>query len=102
MICILDYGVFDFIIIGGGTSGSVLANRLSEIEDWNILLLEAGDTENDFTDIPAMNYYLRSTPMNWGYFTKPQENSCLGKIRLIHINYMLISFGTVKEELSLR
>lgn len=74
-----DYGIFDFIIIGGGTSGSVLANRLSEVETWNILLLEAGKTENDFTDIPAMTYYLRSTPMNWGYFTKPQKNSCLGK-----------------------
>lgn len=77
-----DFGVFDFIIIGGGSGGTVLANRLSEVENWDVLLLEAGDIENDFTDIPAMNYYLRTSPMNWGYFTKPQKNSCLGETKI--------------------
>jgi len=48
------------------SSGAVVANRLSEIEDWNILLLEAGGDETEISDVPLLTGYLQlSQLMNW-------------------------------------
>lgn len=67
---------YDFIIVGGGSAGSVLANRLSENPNWNILLLEAGPDEISLTDLPIMFPTLQLSPLDWQYKTEPGENYC--------------------------
>lgn len=70
---------YDFVIIGSGPAGCVLANRLSENTNWNILLIEAGKTETLVQNIPAIAAFFQSTDYNWGYVAEAQEGSCLGK-----------------------
>ncbi|XP_022115817.1 glucose dehydrogenase [FAD, quinone] [Pieris rapae] len=71
-----DKQEFDFIIIGAGSAGCVLANRLSEISKWNVLLLESGGNENFFSDIPIFAPFLSITPMNWDYSSEPEKKAC--------------------------
>lgn len=66
---------FDFVIIGGGNAGAVLANRLTENPDYKVLLLEAGPSDLDFpvTDIPFISPSLTPfTALDWNYTTVPQ------------------------------
>ncbi|XP_060533184.1 glucose dehydrogenase [FAD, quinone]-like [Cylas formicarius] len=75
---IIDLGEYDFVIVGGGTSGSVIANKLSEVPEWKILLLEAGDNPPEEVKVPSMYNYLKSGRYTWGFATTAQEHSCLG------------------------
>lgn len=59
--------VYDFIIIGGGSAGTVLASRLSEIPQWKILLLEAGGHETEISDVPLLSLYLHKSKLDWKY-----------------------------------
>ncbi|WP_226470661.1 choline dehydrogenase [Luteimonas panaciterrae] len=67
---------FDYIIIGAGSAGNVLAARLTEDADVTVLLLEAGgpDYRLDFrTQMPAaLAYPLQGTRYNWAYKTDPE------------------------------
>ncbi|CAB3246363.1 unnamed protein product [Arctia plantaginis] len=69
---------YDFIIVGAGTAGCVLANRLTEIPEWKVLLVEAGLNENFVMDIPILANYLQFTSANWGYKTQPSNKYCAG------------------------
>ncbi|KAJ3620549.1 hypothetical protein MTP99_004488 [Tenebrio molitor] len=69
---------YDFIVVGAGTAGCVLANRLSENPDWNVLLIEAGRSENYLMDMPILANYLQFTDSNWKYKTAPSGRFCMG------------------------
>ncbi|XP_063979780.1 glucose dehydrogenase [FAD, quinone]-like isoform X2 [Diachasmimorpha longicaudata] len=69
---------YDFIIIGAGSGGCVVANRLSEITHWNILLLEAGGEEIFLTDVPLLAPLMHITSYNWGYRTEPRPKNSDG------------------------
>ncbi|CAG7722954.1 unnamed protein product [Allacma fusca] len=67
---------FDFIIVGAGTAGSVVANRLSE--NFKVLLLEAGGEPNPLQSIPYLSPALLGLPhTDWEYLANPQVNACL-------------------------
>ncbi|XP_055678428.1 glucose dehydrogenase [FAD, quinone]-like [Lutzomyia longipalpis] len=65
---------YDFIIVGAGSAGSVLANRLSENPDWKILLLEAGGDPSIESAIPQMSEKLMKTPLDWQYIIENSRN----------------------------
>jgi choline dehydrogenase len=67
--------MFDYIIIGAGAAGCVLAHRLTEDPACRVLLLEAGGEDNDpAIRIPAFYGRLQDSPCDWGDRTAPQTN----------------------------
>ncbi len=71
-----DTGEFDYIIVGAGSAGCVLANRLSEDQNCRVLLLEAGGDDNDIRiKLPLAAISLWFDPaVNWGYLSDPEPH----------------------------
>ena len=64
---------YDYIVIGAGSAGCVVTNRLTENPEITVLLLEAGnpDTKPEI-QVPLECTHLLGTEVDWGYFSEPE------------------------------
>ncbi|XP_037509087.1 glucose dehydrogenase [FAD, quinone] [Rhipicephalus sanguineus] len=82
---------YDYVIVGGGSAGCVVANRMSANPDTTVLLLEAGGLETASRQIPLTAAYSLGGHDDWDYRTVPQRNSCLS----FHEQWCPLSRGKV-------
>src|SRR3954465_12954126 len=65
--------MYDYVIVGAGSAGCVLANRLTEDPDVSVLLLEAGPPDvNDNIHVPLGYLKLARTEVDWDYDSAPE------------------------------
>ncbi|XP_050082470.1 glucose dehydrogenase [FAD, quinone]-like isoform X1 [Anopheles aquasalis] len=69
---------YDFVIVGAGSAGSVLANRLSENPDWKVLLLEAGGDPPIESEIPETFFAIQKTAGDWENYAEPTPHASKG------------------------
>ncbi|ELU14399.1 hypothetical protein CAPTEDRAFT_122622 [Capitella teleta] len=103
---------YDFVVVGSGAAGSVVAARLSEDPSVTVLVLEAGDDDLRYPDcrVPGRSTKLWTTGAVYGDLTEPQKKACLGmknnQCRLPHgrilgggtsVNFMVYIRGSPHE-----
>lgn len=102
--------IYDFIIVGSGSAGCVLANRLTENPKWSVLLLETGKGENLLSRIPLFAPALQLTHYDWQYLMEYQPGFAMGMERNLLawprgralggstvINYMIYTRGNPRD-----
>jgi choline dehydrogenase len=72
-----ESGTYDYIVIGAGSAGAVVANRLSADPRHRVLLIEAGPARHPWTRIPIGYAKLLTNPAaNWLYSSEPEAATC--------------------------
>lgn len=72
---------YDYIVVGAGSAGAVLASRLSEDNDVSVLLIEAGgENSNPLFAAPLFHPFLQNTSVDWAYYTEPQTHSSFASL----------------------
>ncbi|KAJ0174379.1 hypothetical protein K1T71_010525 [Dendrolimus kikuchii] len=71
---------YDFIVIGGGTAGCVVASRLSENRKWKVLLIEAGPEEPKMALIPGLTSEFKGSALDWQYVMRPKKGFCQNRL----------------------
>lgn len=91
---------YDFVIVGGGTSGLVVANRLSEMKGYTVAVIEAGDSVFGNANVTDVTGYGRSfgTKIDWAYLTENQIYAG-GKKQIMRAGKAIGGTSTINGEL---
>lgn len=65
---------YDYVVVGSGSAGAIVAYRLASNSSLRVLLLEAGPAQTVVSDIPGLAASLVGTEIDWQYKTVPQTN----------------------------
>ena len=73
----------------------MLANRLTEVDEWSVLVLEAGGDETLQSDVPAFAADLQGSKLDWRYKTEPMPNACLAFKNRRYLHLFFVAFHLI-------
>ncbi|XP_077532693.1 4-pyridoxate dehydrogenase-like [Haemaphysalis longicornis] len=101
---------YDYIIVGAGSAGCVLANRLTADGSARVLIIEAGGLEDAAAQVPFFSPLQQRTAVDWDYTSEPQQNASLSFVGRVNryprgkafggsssINHMIFSRGNRRD-----
>lgn len=91
---IQDGAKYDFIVVGAGSGGCVVANRLSEIKNINVLLIEAGGDPPIESVIPSLNLFMKVSKVDWNYTSVPDVTMKYMKNQVVQVTRGKMLGGT--------